>query len=87
MVIINTKVAIYKHRQDGSTMRLIEILRTMYKEMKADEYDCKVNQKMNNFEKRLDRCGKILRTKFAYYITPSSFVLCGLFYMCSFTSC
>ena len=36
----------------------------MYKEMKADEYDCEVNLKMNNFEKRWDRCGELLQTQF-----------------------
>ena len=50
MAILNTKIDIYKHRQDGRNIRLIEILRFMYKEMKADEYDYEVNQKMNNFE-------------------------------------
>ena len=34
----------------------------MYKQMKADEYDCEVN----NFEKRSDRCGELLHTKYAY---------------------
>ena len=34
-----TKIVIHKHRLVGSNMRLIEILRLMYKEMKANEYD------------------------------------------------
>ena len=46
-------------------LSLIEILRSIYKEMKADENDCEVNKNVKIFEKRCDRCGELLRTKFA----------------------
>ena len=40
MVILNTIIVIYKHRHNGSIMRLIEILR--FSEMQAEEYDCEI---------------------------------------------
>ena len=41
--------------KNGSDMRLIEIVKLMYKERKVDECDCKVNKKINRFEKMWDR--------------------------------
>ena len=42
LVILNTKIVVYKRQQDGSIMKVIDVLRLSYKEMKADEYDSKV---------------------------------------------
>ena len=47
-------------------MRLIEILKLMYKEMKAVKYDCEVNKKKEKKnENRCDRYGELFRTKLA----------------------
>ena len=46
MAMLDTSV-IYKHRQDGSSdMRIIEILRLMYEERKADECYCEIYKKI-----------------------------------------
>ena len=51
MAILNT-IVVYRQRQDGSNMRLTETLISMYIEMKADQYDCEVTQKVINSEKK-----------------------------------
>ena len=45
-------MVIYKHRQD-CIMKLIEILRFIYKEMKANEYDCEANQNVGNSDYKM----------------------------------
>ena len=45
-------MVICKHRQD-CIMKLIEILRLMYKEMKANEYDCEANQTMGKSDYKM----------------------------------
>ena len=46
MCILNTKIIIYKMRQDCDQMKLIEVLRLLYKEMKDDDYGREVNPKL-----------------------------------------
>ena len=45
MCILNTRIIIYKMRQDCNHMTLIEVIRLLYKEMKADDYESMVNPK------------------------------------------
>ena len=57
MCILNTKIIIYKMRQDGNQMKLIEVLPLLYKEMKADVYESEVNPKWNVYN---EKCGELL---------------------------
>ena len=47
------------------TIRLIDILRLMYKEMKAKKYDCEVNKKWSFSIKDAIYILRLLRIKFA----------------------
>ena len=46
MSILNTKIIIYKMRQDFDQMKLIEVLRLLCKEMKDDDHGREVNPKL-----------------------------------------
>ena len=64
LVIQYTKIVVYKRRQDGSIMKVIDALRLSYKEMKADEYDSKVcSQKMVT-----NKNGKHAKIYYALYL-------------------
>ena len=58
LVILNTKIIVYKKRKDGSIVMAIDVLRLLYKEMKADEYDSEVCSK-KVVTKRNGKNGKI----------------------------
>ena len=55
MSILNTKIIIYKMRQDCNQMNIIEVLRLLYKEMKADYYESEVNPKRNVYNEKWEK--------------------------------
>ena len=60
MSILNTKIIIYKRRQDCNQMNLIEVLRLLYKEMKADYYESEATPKRNVYNEKWEKCGELL---------------------------
>ena len=60
MSILNTIIIIDKMRLDCNQMNLIEVLRLLYKEMKADDYESEVNPKRNVYNEKLEECGELL---------------------------
>ena len=63
MVIQNTKIVVYKKQQDGSIMKVIDVLRSFYKEMNANEYDSEVcSQK--SYEQNWEKWENLLCTLF-----------------------
>ena len=65
MVILNTKKVVYKKRQDGSIMKVIYVLRLLYKEMKAAEYESEVCYPKNGYEQKWEKSENLLCTLFA----------------------
>ena len=45
MVILNTKIVVYKKGKDDGIMKIIDVLHLLYKETKANEYDSEVCDK------------------------------------------
>ena len=64
LVIINTKVIIYKRRPERGEFRVKEVLRFTYIEMLNDEYECELHQKTYIFEYRWRKCMASLPSKF-----------------------
>ena len=49
LLIINTKIVIYKRRPEKGELRINEILRFTYDDMIDDEYECGLSQKNRTF--------------------------------------
>ena len=58
--ILNTKIIIYRMRQDFKQINLLEVLRLLYKEMKADYYENEVNPEKNQDDGKLGKCERLL---------------------------
>ena len=58
--ILNTKIIIYRMRQDFKQINLLEVLRLLHKEMKADYYENEVNPKKNQDNGKWDKCERLL---------------------------
>ena len=67
MCILNTIIIIYEVRQDCNQMELREVLRLLYKEMKADDYDSEVNPKKNVYNEKWEKCGELQCSIFEKY--------------------
>ena len=64
MCILNSKIIIYRIRQDCNQMKLIEDLQHLYKEMKADDYESEINPKRNVYNEKWEECGELLSSIF-----------------------
>ena len=60
IAILNTKIIIYRMRQDFKQINLLEVLRLLYKEMKADYYENEVNPEKNQDNGKWDKCERLL---------------------------
>ena len=60
MCILNTIIIIYEVRQDCNQMELREVLRLLYKELKAYNYEKEVNPKKNVYNEKWEKCGELL---------------------------
>ena len=49
---MNTKIVIYKRRPDKGDLKIFEILRLTYYEMKYDQYECDLSNRKEFFEDR-----------------------------------
>ena len=47
-------------RQDCKQINLLEVLRHLYKEMKADYYESEVNPEKNPYNGKWDKCERLL---------------------------
>ena len=64
MFIINTRIIVYMKRPEGRLLRILDVLKSTFYEMIADEFDCEMNQRMDLFDKRWGSCEDILRNIF-----------------------
>ena len=69
IAILNTKIIIYRMRQDFKQINLLEVLRLLYKEMKADYYENEVNPERNQDNGKWDKCERLLCSIFKKYTT------------------
>ena len=58
--ILNTKIIIYRMRQECKQINLLEVLRLLYREMKADYYENEVNLEKNQDNGKWDKCERLL---------------------------
>ena len=64
LIIMNTKIVIYRRRPDKGELRIFEILRLTYLEMKCDQYECDLSNRKEFFENRWEKVKLCLCTQF-----------------------
>ena len=64
LVIINTKVVLYKRRPEKGELRVNEVLEFSLHELLNDEYDCEVHRKTGLLKYRWRKCRASRRSKF-----------------------
>ena len=64
VIIMNTKIVVYKRRPDKGDLRIWEILRLAYYEMKNDQYECDLSNKKEFFENRWEKVKLCLCSQF-----------------------
>ena len=66
-MFIIIKISVYQRRPEGLKINIDDVLRSIKKEMLADEYDCEVNQSVDTFNESWGICVDILRTKKTHF--------------------
>ena len=64
LIIMNTKIVIYKRRPDKGELKIFEILRLTYYEMKCDQYEYELANRIELFEIRWERVKNVLCNQF-----------------------
>ena len=64
LVIINTKVVIYKRKPEKGELRIHKVLRLTYYEMINDQNVCDLSHKTEHFENRWEKVQLCLSSQF-----------------------
>ena len=61
---MNTKIVIYKRMPDKGDLKIFEILRLTYYEMKCDQYEYELSNRIEVFESRWEKAKNFLCNQF-----------------------